>query len=1058
MTKIMLIDTAQEEETRVAVLDGKKVEDFDFESSSRKPLRGNIYLARVTRVEPSLQAAFIEYGGNRHGFLAFSEIHPDYYQIPVSDREVLQQTEREMIELAAKLEIAQRGDEDGDDEVDEGENNNSTADEDIDLAGDNGEPDEDESPELESPEEAGTFEVAELNSEPEQPSTETLEVSESDTGIDDKEVDAQADKTEISAAHDETENTADISDDDESAGGSGTVAMATDRPNSISIPYSNGTGENTEDEQTDAEHTTKTDTIDFIEDANSETLEDQTEADIGDTRLDTSIETSTDNLDETDKDDHPLTENDDEGIIRSRSSDDAKDEDIFDAENIETESEDDHTDELSDDFDRGRNAPVDNPDADDDNAADEGDDDQSARREEHRALLDAYREARRKHMAILRNYKIQEVIKPRQIMLVQVVKEERGNKGAALTSYLSLAGRYCVLMPNTARGGGISRKIPNANDRKRLRRVVNDLDVTDGMGLIIRTAGAKRTKAEIKRDFDYLMRLWSNIRDLTLKSVAPCCIYEEASLIKRAIRDLYDKDISKVMVEGEAGYREAKDFMKMLMPSHAKNVQPYKDDRPLFLKYDVEQQLDAMYQPIVRLKSGGYLVINQTEALIAVDVNSGKATRERNIEATALKTNLEAAQEVARQCKLRDLAGLLVIDFIDMEENRNNRAVEKRLKDALKTDRARIQVGRISSFGLMEMSRQRRRSGIVDGTTHTCPTCAGSGAVRSDEMAALRILRAIEAAAIAGRAGVISAKTALDVALFILNNKRPWLDRIEKQYALTIEIVVDASKAGDLYEIEKRGVAREIKEAHQAIQPDQLLAPDERDEDAESLSKPDDEEETHRPKRRRRRRRRRNAENGDADHTQETSAEEIGESESIDAAEANNDDETDEASEDRPKRRRRRGRRGGRRQRNRDDRAEASDSASESNAETGEDPQPSSSFLEDDQGAQAESGKSGDVAPEMEDASSIETDHADGKNSSSMPAHKGHDLEDFINGAQPNMAEARSAEPGHPKTEVTSNEPTVTEDTITPEAAPEDRIPAKAKKARKGWWQRALGN
>ncbi|MEM9171058.1 MAG: ribonuclease E/G, partial [Pseudomonadota bacterium] len=410
----------------------------------------------------------------------------------------------------------------------------------------------------------------------------------------------------------------------------------------------------------------------------------------------------------------------------------------------------------------------------------------------------------------------------RQILLVQVVKEERGNKGAALTTYLSLAGRYCVLMPNTARGGGISRKIPSASDRKRLRRVVDGLGVPQGMGLIIRTAGSKRTKIEIKRDFDYLTRLWENIRKLTLESIAPCLVYEEASLIKRAIRDLYDKDIGKILVEGENGYREAKDFMKMLMPSHARNVQPYKERLPLFIRHDVETQLDGMYQPAVRLKSGGYIVIHQTEALIAVDVNSGKATRERNIELTALKTNLEAAEETARQCRLRDLAGLIVIDFIDMDENKNNRAVERRLKDALKADRARIQVGRISTFGLLEMSRQRRRSGIVDGTTNVCPTCAGAGVVRSDEMAALRILRAVEGEAVQGRAGIFTVKTSFDVALFILNHKREWVKQIEAQNGVSIEILADQQKAGDQYEIDRRGTPRPETDTRSVVRADTI--------------------------------------------------------------------------------------------------------------------------------------------------------------------------------------------------------------------------------------------
>ncbi|MCA8888895.1 MAG: ribonuclease E/G, partial [Parvularculaceae bacterium] len=532
--------------------------------------------------------------------------------------------------------------------------------------------------------------------------------------------------------------------------------------------------------------------------------------------------------------------------------------------------------------------------------------------------------------------KSQEVIKVRQIMLGQVVKEERGNKGAALTTYLSLAGRYCVLMPNTARGGGISRKIPVAADRKRLRRVVDGLDVPDGMGLIIRTAGAKRTKAEIKRDYEYLVRLWENIRALTLKSIAPSLIYEEANLIKRAIRDLYDKDIKKVLVEGDAGYREAKDFMKMLMPSHAKNVQPYKETAPLFLRYNVESQLDAMYQPSVRLKSGGYIVINQTEALIAIDVNSGKATRERNIEQTALRTNLEAADEAARQCRMRDLAGLIVIDFIDMDEQRNNRAVERRLKDALKNDRARIQLGRISNFGLLEMSRQRRRSGIVDGTTHACPTCGGAGAVRSQEMAALRILRAVEGEAISSKAGHLQVRAALDVALYVLNHKRDWLARISNDYGVTVEITADSSKAGDQYEVEKTGVRKENYERPAAVRADSTdsveietdTADDEiaaRDADDE---KADADGESRRGKRRRRRKRKdaqpaKSADDTDAGET------EAGDGEQPEVSEAAQGDDENGKS----KKRRRRGRRGGRRSK-RDQEAADADAKDESAQDT----------------------------------------------------------------------------------------------------------------------------
>ncbi|MEQ8749725.1 MAG: ribonuclease E/G, partial [Amphiplicatus sp.] len=642
MTRKMLIDAAHPEEVRVCVLENGKVEDFDFEYSSRKPLRGNIYLARVTRVEPSLQAAFVEYGGNRHGFLAFNEIHPDYYQIPVSDRRLLQEAEAEEADLAAQLDLGQRGD--------EGE------DEDLDLDGDDGE--------------ANRF--------------DNLASDEDDgSGV-----------TEIAAAKDRDEHDQGDSDHHESEAG---------------------------------------DPVDEIEDTPAAAFDAPP------------LETVT---------------------APAEAEDDAED---ADSDDVEATGDEDEASEAED-----------QPEASADDAEDESEDDARPAREKPRGakraeLLERYKEARRKRLRIVRNYKIQEVIKRRQILLVQVVKEERGNKGAALTTYMSLAGRYCVLMPNTARGGGISRKIPVAGDRKRLRRVVDSLDLPQGMGLIIRTAGAKRTKAEIKRDYDYLIRLWETIRSLTLKSIAPCLIYEEASLIKRAIRDLYDKDIGQILVEGEAGYREAKDFMKMLMPSHAKNVQPYKEKAPLFLGYDVESQLDAMYQPVVRLKSGGYIVIHQTEALIAIDVNSGKATRERNIELTALKTNAEAAKEAARQCRLRDLAGLIVIDFIDMEEHKNNRTVEKRLKDALKDDRARIQVGRISNFGLLEMSRQRRRSGIVDGTTHSCPTCAGAGVVRTHEMAGLRILRAIESSALTDRSAVIAVKASLEVTLYILNHKRDWL-------------------------------------------------------------------------------------------------------------------------------------------------------------------------------------------------------------------------------------------------------------------------------------------
>ncbi len=565
MASKMLIDAAHSEETRVVVVRGNRIEEFDYESTQRKQLKGNIYLAKVTRVEPSLQAAFVDYGGNRHGFLAFSEIHPDYYQIPVADRQALLEEEEEDVRRSQEED--------------------------------------------------------------------------------------------------------DASDDAEEAG------------NASEAPA--------QDEETA------------------------------------------------------------EGEVDAASTPDGED--------------------LSTD-------------------EDGADDDQPAEKVDSVGAEDALEEVPQRQRRQRRNYKIQEVIKRRQVILVQVVKEERGNKGAALTTYLSLAGRYCVLMPNTARGGGISRKITDASDRRRLKEVARDTKVQPGMGLIVRTAGAQRTKAEIKRDFDYLMRLWGNVRDLTLESTAPALVYEEGSLIKRSIRDLYTKDVEEVLVEGEAAVKEAKGFMKMLMPSHARHVKVYKDTQPLFSRFKIESQLDGLFSTTVTLQSGGYMVINQTEALVAIDINSGKATREHNIEDTALKTNQEAAQEIARQLRLRDLAGLIVIDFIDMEEKRNNRAVERRLKDALKNDRARIQVGRISHFGLLEMSRQRLRQGMIENTSLPCPQCAGRGTIRSVSSCALSILREIEEHLINRKPDNLSVRCDREVAFYILNDKRDHLLALESAWGVSIYI------------------------------------------------------------------------------------------------------------------------------------------------------------------------------------------------------------------------------------------------------------------------------
>ncbi len=480
--------------------------------------------------------------------------------------------------------------------------------------------------------------------------------------------------------------------------------------------------------------------------------------------------------------------------------------------------------------------------------------------------IDDEQDIRRIRKPRQRRYKIQEVIKVRQIMLVQVVKEERGNKGAALTTYLSLAGRYCVLMPNTARGGGISRKITNLADRKKLKEIANEIDVPTGAGLIVRTAGAKRTKTEIKRDYEYLQRLWEQIRELTLKSIAPSKIYEEGDLIKRSIRDLYNRDIEEVLVEGERGFKNAKDFMKMIMPSHTKNVKHYDDGLPLFARYQVESYLSAMFNPVVQLRSGGYIVIGITEALVAIDVNSGRATKEGSIEDTALKTNLEAADEISRQLRLRDLAGLIVIDFIDMDERKNNANVEKRIKDKLKSDRARIQVGRISGFGLLEMSRQRLRPGMLEATTQSCQSCHGTGLIRSNDNLALSILRQIEEEGVRKRSQEVLVKCPVSIANFIMNQKREYVASIEKNYGLSVRVEGDLNLVSPEYSIEKLKSATRILTENEPVlvTADGLMEKSEEDETEDFQS--DDE----RPKKRRRRRRKKrqftNEEDVKADH------------------------------------------------------------------------------------------------------------------------------------------------------------------------------------------------
>ncbi|HEY1962950.1 MAG TPA: ribonuclease E/G, partial [Rhizomicrobium sp.] len=664
MPKRMLIDASHPEETRVVVLDGQRVEEFDFESASKRPLKGNIYLAKVTRVEPSLQAAFVEYGGNRQGFLAFSEIHPDYYQIPVADRQAL---------IAEQQEEARRR---ADDEF-------------------------------------------------ESVATGTAVKS-------DEELEAEDEYAQASPSGEE-----------EHGGAAATEEFLTEEHST----------------ETEVESGFDTEQIGFA-DRHTEQGDQSNSGETEDLPPDPSIEVLAE-------------EEAEEGIVDQQAAADAAVDEAEHAEHYESEVVAEHAD--NDD------AIVDQQSAATDVApAAEAHELEDRPAQPLRSTRPPQRWVRRRH------YKIQEVIKRKQIMLVQVVKEERGTKGAALTTYLSLAGRYCVLMPNTPRGGGISRKITNIADRNRLKSAAATLELPEGMGLIIRTAGANRTKLEIKRDYEYLLRLWDQIRELTLQSNAPACVYEEGDIIKRAIRDLYNKDVSEIDVEGDDGYKNAKEFMRMLMPSHAKNVKQYRDPIPLFHKHHIEAQLDAMFQPTVTLKSGGYIVINQTEALVSIDVNSGKATREHSIEETAHKTNLEAADEVGRQLRLRDLAGLIVIDFIDMEDSRNDRDVEKRLRDAVKHDRARVQIGKISQFGLLEMSRQRLRAGVVAGSTVPCPHCGGQGIVRSVESTALRLLRALDEEGQKNRAQAVVVHVADDVALYTLNQKRRELARIETDYAMTV--------------------------------------------------------------------------------------------------------------------------------------------------------------------------------------------------------------------------------------------------------------------------------
>ena len=763
MAKKMLIDATHAEETRVVVVEGNKVEEFDFESENRRQLAGNIYLAKVTRIEPSLQAAFIDYGGNRHGFLAFSEIHPDYYQIPVADREALMAEERAYSEAMRKK--------DDDEESSETVENDISGEEDRRL----------------NPEKPETLKD-EVNDEDERQNSgdERNEKKSSKSKL--KPTDKKRKSIVKSKPDEETLDNKDVVKAEKKA-----EKKPRGRPKKSSKPIAANIDTEPNDE------VIKSEELDSLDDKVEPNLE--------------VSETSEASSKKRRYRKRSGKKSEDNSSSNSQSLDEKTN---LDTGNKEPRLEDDPKKEIE--------------------AVSGNDDDQDIRRN---------RKPRQ------RRYKIQEVIKVRQIMLVQVVKEERGNKGAALTTYLSLAGRYCVLMPNTARGGGISRKITNLSDRKKLKEIANEIDVPLGAGLIVRTAGAKRTKVEIKRDYEYLQRLWEQIRELTLKSIAPSKIYEEGDLIKRSIRDLYNRDIEEVIVEGERGHKNAKDFMKMIMPSHSNNVKLYNDGLPLFARYQVESFLSAMFNPVVQLKSGGYIVIGITEALVAIDVNSGRATKEGSIEDTALKTNLEASDEISRQLRLRDLAGLIVIDFIDMDERKNNISVEKRIKDRLKSDRARIQVGRISGFGLLEMSRQRLRPGMLEATTQSCPSCHGTGLIRSDDNLALSILRQIEEEGVRKRSEEVLVKCPVSIANFIMNQKRDYVASIESNYGLSVRVEADLNLVSPEYSIEKlKSATRIVNESEPAlVTADGLMEVSEEDVNEDLI------DEDEKPKKRRRRRR-----------------------------------------------------------------------------------------------------------------------------------------------------------------------------------------------------------
>ncbi|SDJ41064.1 Rne/Rng family ribonuclease [Aliiruegeria lutimaris] len=1092
MAKKMLIDATHAEETRVVVVDGNKVDEFDFESVNKRQLAGNIYLAKVTRVEPSLQAAFVDYGGNRHGFLAFSEIHPDYYQIPVADRKALLAEEREanrdeededseeqkksrsrsrrsrsrnrnrkdenqsaetdtrpvgiegmdvvdlgdesedVIGLVAPVEVIEDGSfsaqigepvavdtaaaEDTPTEANASPEDSKVADE--------AEPDQaEETAEIvDAPEQA-----EDTKEEPEQAPTEAAAPDSEDVAPE-----AAADEAEVLAPEAAGEDAVETAEAVEDAEGVEPAKGTEEAAGNDETPEAEGESDDEdkpgrtmaarlEDDPADVV------TSEIVEDGDPETSEEEAE----ETVVEDAEETDAPGADETDEAEAASAE----AAETPKSDEDAT------AEAVEEDEDVGESADSSED-----SAAEEETDSDEEDASDDEDEEEDIPGHDIESVAeeDVQEEIRRPRKPRMRRYKIQEVIKVRQIMLVQVVKEERGNKGAALTTYLSLAGRYCVLMPNTARGGGISRKITNTTDRKKLKEIAGEIDVPEGAGLIIRTAGAKRTKAEIKRDYEYLKRLWEQIRELTLKSIAPAPIYEEGNLIKRSIRDLYNRDIDEVFVEGEQGYRVAKDFMKMIMPSHAKNVKQYTEAMPLFARYQVESYLAAMFNPVVQLKSGGYIVIGVTEALVAIDVNSGRATKEGSIEETALKTNLEAAEEVARQLRLRDLAGLIVIDFIDMEERKNNAAVEKRFKDKLKTDRARIQVGRISGFGLLEMSRQRLRPGMLEATTQPCPACHGTGLLRSDDSIGLQILRQLEEEGGRRRSREVLVKAPVSIVNFLMNQKREHVASIEAQYGMSVRIEADPSLIPPDFSIEKfKTATRSVPEPSAPVisidtsdmpdfveeEDDETLEAQEAQETPQAAEGNGEDDSASRKKRRRRRRRRGGGSGDDNQGDESALASENGSEDSSDEAKPDEEnaasDESEGGEEDKKSgrsRRRRSRRRSGR----------SADDTTESEASEGD-------------------GKAEDTADEVSDSSTeaepVEAREASSEDSTETVSESAETapepvLEDALDAAPEASAEAETPEPeaeaseAEAETGETETVDTADEGAATPEETP----------------------